>query len=71
MLEGNSHEEKNSKALSIDVFAFMDEYAKTVELFTGCKQQFVDAGWSSDHAEEMVILFLKKTVSDQMKGLIE
>lgn len=33
----------------------MEEVAKGVEMYTGMKSQFVNAGWSEPNAEQMVI----------------
>lgn len=33
----------------------MEDVAKGVEMYTGMKNQFVNAGWSEPNAEQMVI----------------
>ena len=67
------YEEDNSKANpkagTASIFELMDEFAKTVEIFTGFKKQFTDAGWDEKIAEAMVLHFLQTTAAQHMKGL--
>lgn len=37
----------------------LDDFASVVETFSGFRAQFMSAGWSQEHAEEMVIQILK------------
>lgn len=39
----------------------MDDFNAAVELFTGLKMQFVNAGWHPNHAELMVIEVMRST----------
>jgi hypothetical protein len=37
------------------LFDGMEEFAKFVAVCTGMRQQFIDAGWSSENAEALVV----------------
>lgn len=47
-------ENKNEPA-AVDPFQLIDDMAGVVEMFTGMKNQFVNAGWEPGNAELMVI----------------
>lgn len=38
-----------------DLLQILDDFKGAVELFTGFKMQFINAGWLPEHAELMVI----------------
>ena len=37
----------------------LDESARAVAALTGVRQQFIDAGWTPEHAEEAVLIMLR------------
>lgn len=39
----------------------MGQMADAVALFTGIRQQFLDAGWTPEHAEQLVIEIYRHT----------
>lgn len=45
----------------VNLLALMESTKDAVASFTGIKQQFIDAGWSPEAAEQMVIELFRKT----------
>jgi hypothetical protein len=43
----------------------MGQIATLVALYSGFKQQFLDAGWSPEAAEQLVIISIKQNFAEQ------
>lgn len=42
-----------------DLMKLIEEFATMVAMWSGVKQQFIDAGWKPDHAEQMIIEIMR------------
>jgi hypothetical protein len=64
MMEDDSIFDEELQAKQASSMQVMDDFATTVEVFTGIRAQFIDAGWHPNHAELMVIEILRSANKD-------
>jgi hypothetical protein len=51
-----------------DLMKTMEDFATVVAVWSGVRQQFIDAGWHPEHAELMIIEIMRGTNKPTEKG---
>lgn len=53
------HDKEFEDSVNIDALLVMDNISQAVEMWSGVKNQFINAGWSMELAEKMTYEFVK------------